>query len=86
MGPIKIPHYSPSDVQNLISNIINMLIIGISLAAFIAIIYGGYLYISAGGNAEQAGKGKNAILGGVFGMVIAFAAYIIVHYIIGGIT
>ncbi len=83
LRPIDIRNWGIGDFQALSQNIISVLLITISIAALLVIIYGGYLYMTSGGNPEQAAKGKNAILGAFIGLVIAFAAYAIIQYIRG---
>ena len=38
--------------------------------AFLVLIYGGIMYITAGGEAEKAEKGKKAIIGAIVGIII----------------
>jgi len=80
---VPIPRYGPPNWQNLFQNIIHTLLIVIGAVSLIVMIFGGYQYITSAGNPEQAGKGKNMLLGAIIGMVIAFAAYVIVNEIIG---
>ena len=42
----------------------------VSVAAIFGIFYGGYLYITANGNAEQAEKGKRSLLYAILGIVV----------------
>jgi len=79
---VPIPRYGPSNWQNLFQNIIHTFLIVLGIVALIVMIFGGYQYITSAGNPEQAGKGKNMLLGALIGLVIAFAAYVIVNEII----
>lgn len=47
--------------------------------AVIYLVYGGILYMTAGGNSEQATKGKTAIINAIIGITIIFVAFIIVR-------
>ena len=44
------------------------------------IIYGGFLWMTAGGNEENVGKAKKTIYYAVIGMLIIFAAYSITYF------
>ena len=86
LGPIRIHNFGIADPQVLMRNIIRGLLITIGAVGLIAIIIGGYQYITAGGNAEQAAKGKNTVLGALIGIALAFAAYAIIRFIVGGMV
>ncbi len=66
--------------------IINTLLIFISVLALIAIIIGGYQYITSGGNAEATAKAKSTITWGIIGLIVAFAAYVIINFIVTTMT
>lgn len=68
--------------QVLIGNIIKaaMGIIGsLALAMF---IFGGVLWMTSAGNAERVTKGKQTIIWATIGMIVIFAAYAVVNFII----
>jgi len=52
-----------------------------ALLAFLMIVLGGYFIMTAGGNAEQSTKGKGFITSSLMGMVILFAAYLLLNQI-----
>lgn len=45
------------------------------------LIYGGILYITAGGDPEKATKGRTAIVNAVIGIIIVFMALIIINWV-----
>lgn len=53
----------------------------VALAVF---IYGGFLWLTSGGNETRIKKGKDVILWATLGLVIIFAAYAIVGFFLGG--
>ena len=59
--------------------IIGTLLLFISILALIAIIIGGYQYITSGGNAEATAKAKSTITWAIIGLVVAFASYVIIN-------
>ena len=39
------------------------------------VVYGGFLWLTSGGNSQQIEKGKNAMIGSVIGLLIVFGAF-----------
>ncbi|MCK5472314.1 hypothetical protein KAI54_03965 [Candidatus Gracilibacteria bacterium] len=54
----------------------------LALAAMIALIYAGFLYVTAAGNDEQAGKAKKIIVWVVVGIIVILLAYALVNTLI----
>lgn len=55
------------------------------VAGFLAVlylIYGGILYVTAGGDTEKATKGRTTIINAVIGIVIILVAFVIVRTVI----
>jgi hypothetical protein len=52
-----------------------------ALLAMLMVVVGGYLVMTARGNAQQAAKGKEYITSALIGMVILLAAYLILNTI-----
>lgn len=66
------------DLYQLAHNIIELLLqIAVPLAIAM-LFYGGYLYISSGGDGGKVSQGKKAIVNAAIGLVIAFGAYAII--------
>ena len=61
----------------LFSNIISTLLTVIGIAAVLSLIYGGFLYLTAGANPEQAETGKRVIIYTVIAIVVVIASYAI---------
>jgi len=49
--------------------------------AVIYLVYGGVLYITAGGDAEKATKGRVAVVNAIIGIIIIVMAVIIVNWV-----
>lgn len=61
-------------------------IFGISgSAALLMFIYGGFLWLTSAGKAEQVKEGQAVISGAVIGLIIIFGAYVGVQFLIGAI-
>lgn len=73
-------------VDVLIKNVTNTLAYVAGALAVIAIIVGGILYITSGGDEKRIGAAKNTILYAVVGMVVAVLAYAIANFVLKGVT
>jgi len=49
--------------------------------AVIYLVYGGILYITAGGDAEKATKGRTAVVNAIIGIVIILVALVLVTWV-----
>ncbi|UTX51361.1 hypothetical protein KI440_00110 [Candidatus Saccharibacteria bacterium TM7i] len=70
-------------VWKLALNIIEMVLVVVVYIAVGFILYGGFLFISGGGNPGTVEKARKSILNAVIGLVIAMAAIAIVNFIFG---
>lgn len=69
-----------SSARDFILRITNFALSFLGLIAVLIIIYGGFLYLTAGaGQEEQTGKGKKAIMYAVVGILIILSSYAIVN-------
>ena len=69
-------------LRECVLNYTNFFLGFLALAAVITIIYGGYLYVLAGGEAEKTEKGKKNIIYAVTGILIIMISYAIVNTVI----
>lgn len=74
--------WGTQDLRTTVMLIINIIMGFLGIIAVVGIVYGGFRYMTAGGNEEQAAGGKNAILAGVIGLAVIFAAYAIASFVI----
>lgn len=77
---------SGEQVNNLITNIINIFSIVVGIIAVIMIVYGGLRYITSGGDSGRITGAKNTILYALIGLVIVALAQFLVRYVIGKAT
>lgn len=63
--------------QELVTKIANIIGIVAGALAFIYLLYAGILYITAGGNPDQAKKAQTSIINAIIGIIIIVLAYII---------
>ena len=69
----------PADLKLRIISITNTFVGFITVIAAIILIYGAYLYITAGANEDNAKKGKTAIVYAIIGILVAAGVYIITN-------
>lgn len=69
--------------QNLVTLAINFVLIITAIILFFMLLGGGVAYMLGGasGNAQQAGKGTQAITGALIGLIIVFGAWAIMNII-----
>lgn len=79
-----VPQYC--NVESLYEKFINTALYAVGMVAVIALIYGGYLYMTARGNEAQAKQGRQVLTWAIIGLVVVFAAAVIVNVVVGGLV
>ena len=74
------------DVRQTIGKIINVALSLLGVIVLVIIIYGGFLWMTAGGNDEKVGEAKKWIFGGIIGLVIILSAYAIATFVISNLV
>lgn len=69
---------SPTDV---IVNVINFAIGIIGIIALVMFIYGGFVILTAHGNADQMKKGTHTLVYAIVGMIVVLTSYSVLSYI-----
>ena len=54
----------------------------VGAVSIIMIIYGGFRYITSGGDSGRVGNAKNTLLYAIVGLIIVAIAQIIVHFVV----
>lgn len=80
IGGEKRTSYTRDDLVDTLDSFANWVLAIVGIIAVIFILYGGFLYITAGGNDEQVQKGKNVIIYGLIGVLIAILAFAIISF------
>lgn len=70
------------NVDSVITRVVNVLLFIIGAISVIMIIFGGFKYVTSGGDSNGVTSAKNTILYAVIGLVIASLAYAIVNFVI----
>lgn len=85
LGKIDVNNKSQSAWMVVRDLVINVLLYFGGLVAVFMIMFGGFRYITAGGNAAAITKAKDTILYAVIGLVVAILAYAIVNFVIASV-
>jgi hypothetical protein len=75
----------PKSPSIIIGTIINDVLIFLGVIFLILTIYGGFLWMTAGGNEETLKKAKKWLVNAVIGLIIVLAAYSITSFVISKI-
>jgi len=70
------------DIRTGVMSIVNVLLGFLGIIAIIIILWGGFRWMTAGGNEEKVGEAKQIITAGIIGLVIIFIAYALATFII----
>ena len=68
-----------------IQNIINWVLAALGLVAVIMIIVGGFNYMTSQGDTAKTKKGRDSILYGIIGLLIALLAFAIVNFVLNNV-
>lgn len=68
-------------LNSLVGQIINVVLLITGVLAVFYLIWGGISYVTAGGDAEKASKGRVAITNAIIGIIIIIAALAIYNYV-----
>ncbi len=71
-----------SDLIQVINAVIKIILSLLGVIAVIIILWGGFGWMTSGGNEEQIGAAKKRIGAGVVGLVIIFLAYAIASFVL----
>ncbi len=71
------------DLAKIASTLVNIFSIIVGAVAVIMIIYGGFRYITSGGDSGKVGNAKNTLLYAIVGLLIVVFAQLIIHFVVG---
>ena len=73
---------STNNIGNLAKNIVNIFSFIVGAVAVLMIIYGGFRYITSGGDSGSVGNAKNTLIYAIVGLIIVALAQIIVQFVL----
>jgi hypothetical protein len=72
-----------SFIFSVVLNVIEILLVIIRYISIIFILYGGFQYLTSGGNADNIKKAKSTITNAIIGLVVSISAVVVVNLITG---
>ncbi len=75
-----------TDLRVAVGNVIAKILGLIGSLAFLAFIYGGFMWLTSAGNADRVQKGSTAMLYATIGLFVIFGAYAILNTILEGLS
>ena len=73
-------------VNSLITTIVNIFSIIVGIVSVIMIIYGGFRYVTSGGDSGNVSNAKNTIIYAIIGLVVVALAQFIVQFVLDKVT
>ncbi|MEA2088766.1 MAG: hypothetical protein U9O55_02930 [Patescibacteria group bacterium] len=70
-----------SSVSGAIGEIIGIFLSFLGIIFFVLMVYGGFIWMTAGGSQDKVGQAKKIIANAILGLIIVFSAYIITYII-----
>ena len=70
-------------LKKIATKIVGIFSIIVGIVAVIMIIYGGFRYITSGGESGSVSNAKNTLIYAIIGLIIVALAQFIVHYVLG---
>jgi hypothetical protein len=75
-----------SNLNNVITDIVNIFSVIVGIVSVIMIIYGGFRYVTSGGESGNVSSAKNTIIYAVIGLVVVALAQFIVQFVLDKVT
>ena len=77
---------SGDTLNNVANTVVKYFSIIVGAIAVIMVIYGGFRYITSGGDSNNVSAAKNTLIYAIVGLLIVVVAQLIVHFVIGSGT
>ena len=75
-----------SGVKSIAITVIDILSLVVGIVAVIMIIYGGFRYITSGGESGSVSSAKNTLIYAIVGLILVALAQVIVHWVLNTST
>jgi hypothetical protein len=75
-----------SGIENIVTTVINIFSVIVGIVSVIMIIYGGFRYVTSGGDSGNVSSAKNTIIYAVIGLVVVALAQFIVQFVLDKVT
>ena len=75
-----------AELEDVIIQLVNVLLGFLGIIAVVIILWGGFLWLTAGGNEDQIGRARSTIIAGIIGLAIIIASFAIARFVVGSLT
>ncbi|MFH0854029.1 MAG: hypothetical protein V1891_00850 [bacterium] len=75
----------PKSATEIVAEIIKYALSFLGIIFLVLILYGGFLWMTAGGNDDKVAQSKTIIINGVIGLIIILSAYAITYFVLENI-
>lgn len=75
-----------SGINKVITDIVNIFSVIVGIVSVIMIIWGGFRYVTSGGDSGKVGDAKNTIIYAIIGLVVVALAQFIVQFVLDKVT
>lgn len=75
-----------AELPTVIANIIRIILGFLGIVAVVIVLFGGFKWMTAGGNDDKVSEAKQLIIQGIIGMVIIFSAFAIASFVVNSIS
>jgi uncharacterized membrane protein YidH (DUF202 family) len=75
-----------TNIQDIITTVVNIFSIIVAIVAVIMIIWGGFKYVTSGGDSGNITTAKNTIIYAIIGLVIVALAQFLVQFVLSTVT
>ena len=70
------------DLKDVVVNVVNIILGFLGILATLIILYGGFVWMTSGGNADKIDRAKRIIINGVIGLAIILSSYAIARFVL----
>ncbi len=85
LAECSVPPDDGNDLMTTVQTILNVIVGVVGIAAVAVIILGGVTFVTSQGDAAKVTKGKNTIIYGVVGLIVALLAFAIVNFVLSAV-
>ncbi len=75
-----------NSIEKFVKHVVNILSAVVGIVAVVMIIFGGFRYVTSGGNDSSVTSAKNTILYAIIGLVIVALSQVLVHFTIRNLS
>ena len=75
-----------ADLEVIVARLIRTVLSFLGIVAVVIMLYGGFVWMTAGGNPDRVDKAKKIIINGTIGLVLVFSSFAVTQFILNQIT